>query len=394
MLDTLALLGESETVDELGLGTVRDTLADLMFPGTSTVQTRPVYYLLVPWLYRELERRRVGSADIAKKARAGELKLIDVLRRASDQSGLIGREAGTRLKRLPSNIYWNGLHELGILRYEGSQADYHRSLDGWHARTAVSFRDDDGNPLANTARWNWDPNLPSTPRDFPDEASMDLRRPDAEYLRDRVRSIGTTVWRWLVEQPTPWVEVDFPWHHPRIGDLPAELREIVDHARVFSEVMHGAALLYNLILAEGCAARRLPQGEKVETYNRELVAWVERMRDGLERVRLWDRRAFWQLIERHARVPQTRPFVEKWLELEPWASPKHATSERARKLIIERERAVKRAPGRIRIENTAALQRWGGVSGDAQLRFRWRVAQRHSLEILTALTRRNDARTA
>jgi len=300
MLDTLASLDEPETVDELGLGTVRDTLADLMFPGTSTVQTRPIYFLVVPWLYRELEQKRVSSAEIAGKARSAELKLIDVFRKGSDETGLIGREAGPRLKRLPSNIYWNGLHELGILRYQGSQPDYHRSLDRWHARGRESFRDDDGNVVVG-APANWDPNLPAPPRGFPGEASLELRRKDAHYLRDRVRQRGT-VWRWLVDQPTPWTEVEFLWHHPRIADLPGNLRELVGHAQTFSEVMHGSALLYNLILAQGCAKRNLRHAEKVDAYREALKGWIERMSEGSARVRSWDRRAFWKLIEPRASV--------------------------------------------------------------------------------------------
>jgi len=30
---------------------VRDAFSDLMFPGTSTAQTRATYFLLVPWYY-------------------------------------------------------------------------------------------------------------------------------------------------------------------------------------------------------------------------------------------------------------------------------------------------------------------------------------------------------
>lgn len=41
MLDTLSLVRQQGTLDELGIGTVRDAPADLLFPGTSTIQTRP-----------------------------------------------------------------------------------------------------------------------------------------------------------------------------------------------------------------------------------------------------------------------------------------------------------------------------------------------------------------
>jgi len=36
----LALFQERTTVDELGLGGIRDSIADRLFPGTSTIQTR------------------------------------------------------------------------------------------------------------------------------------------------------------------------------------------------------------------------------------------------------------------------------------------------------------------------------------------------------------------
>jgi len=48
------LFKQPEARDELGLGTIRDGLADLLFPGTSTIQTRIRYMLFVPWIYREL----------------------------------------------------------------------------------------------------------------------------------------------------------------------------------------------------------------------------------------------------------------------------------------------------------------------------------------------------
>jgi hypothetical protein len=40
MADVIALFAEKDTRDELGLGGVRDTFADLLFPATSTIQTR------------------------------------------------------------------------------------------------------------------------------------------------------------------------------------------------------------------------------------------------------------------------------------------------------------------------------------------------------------------
>ena len=65
MLDVIELFGERTTRDELGLGGVRDAFADLLFPGTSTIQTRAKYFLFVPWVYQLLEEKRVSSSAVA-----------------------------------------------------------------------------------------------------------------------------------------------------------------------------------------------------------------------------------------------------------------------------------------------------------------------------------------
>ena len=47
MLDVVDLFREHDTRDELGIGSVRDAFADMLFPGTSTIMTRARYFLLV-----------------------------------------------------------------------------------------------------------------------------------------------------------------------------------------------------------------------------------------------------------------------------------------------------------------------------------------------------------
>ena len=55
MRQVLDLFNEQGTVDEMGLGRLRDALSEALFPGTSTIQTRLRYVLFVPWIYRQLE---------------------------------------------------------------------------------------------------------------------------------------------------------------------------------------------------------------------------------------------------------------------------------------------------------------------------------------------------
>jgi hypothetical protein len=134
MQRTLALFQESETRDELGLGTLRDAFSDALFPGTSTIQTRLKYFLFVPWHYQREEHRRSSGRELRERIQRAERRLIKALLDGDDADGVFGRTAGDGLKRLPSSVYWAGLRRWGILRADVSQEEYPEIIDGLHAR--------------------------------------------------------------------------------------------------------------------------------------------------------------------------------------------------------------------------------------------------------------------
>ena len=53
VIRVINLLSEPEAVDELGIGIIRDGFANIFFPGTSTIQTRSKYFLLVPYILND-----------------------------------------------------------------------------------------------------------------------------------------------------------------------------------------------------------------------------------------------------------------------------------------------------------------------------------------------------
>ena len=83
-LDVIEMFRDRDTRDELGLGSIRDAFADRFFPGTSTIQTRVAYFLLIPWLYRSLEAQNLGRPNVADRARKAELSLIAPLLAGGD----------------------------------------------------------------------------------------------------------------------------------------------------------------------------------------------------------------------------------------------------------------------------------------------------------------------
>lgn len=95
----LSFFKEREARDELGIGGVRDAIADQLFPGTSTIQTRLRYVFFIPWLYAQLEQKNISSASYAGAARQAEGRLLQALidNEPATETGVIGREAGSTL---------------------------------------------------------------------------------------------------------------------------------------------------------------------------------------------------------------------------------------------------------------------------------------------------------
>src|SRR5215218_1774492 len=183
MLEVIDRFRESEARDELGFGVVSGTFSEMLFPGTSTLQTRARYFLFVPWIYGYLEDRGVGSDRIWQRARDMEVRLISTLLASDDKERVIGSRSRANLQRMPSSIYWHGLRKWGICQFPGSQDQYHRHLDAYYATLPKSrARTDDGEPLEDGFSSNWHTGLPSPPEEFLYNSSLRLTYPEATYL--------------------------------------------------------------------------------------------------------------------------------------------------------------------------------------------------------------------
>lgn len=249
-LEVIDLFHEEETRDELGIGSIRDSFADQLFPGTSTIQTRARYFLFIPWIYLELESHRNPPQEVALRLRRLEVRLMDGLAQSDDTRGVIGKQARDSLKRLPSSVYWSGLGTWGIRKFRGSQEDYHRVLSSVHEFERRRSRRDDGELVEGFGRENWHSNLPAPPGEFPREATFELTQQEADYLTDGVRghAAGTMI-AFLLDRGYS-TDCGYVWEHPQLVECSDEVQTRVRHANNFSLSMHGAVLLYNLLLAE------------------------------------------------------------------------------------------------------------------------------------------------
>ncbi len=366
----LALFQEKEARDELGFGGIRDSISDQLFPGTSTIQTRLRYMLFVAWMYRSLEEKRVPSAEMEAKARKFELSLTAPLLDSDDRAGVFGRLAGGGLKRLPSSVYWAGLGAWGIRTFRGSQGEYHRGLDAVYRRRAVHKGDGgagEGEP--DRSQVTWDPGLIPAPPEFPSNLSFELSRDDADYLQERIAfSQRDSLIGYLAVHGKP-DKAEFPWEHSQLASFCPEQQELIENARLFSDVMHGAALVYNILLSE------LRGRKDWVSKHRDLLAEWEKSVDR-QGAAAWEMRRFWELVRGHGYTigMPTQNFVERWVKFLTSGKKKFADQDDIRELVRSREQGLKRAKSRFL--NQRALDQWGGAAGLTRLSFRWPIASR------------------
>ena len=374
----MALFEEKESRDELGLGPIRDSIADHLFPGTSTIQTRVRYMLFVPWIYTIVEESDVSPDQLMQVARDREINLIDALRAGGEEEGVIGRFAHVQLQRLPSSVYWNGLRSWGIRTFAGSQEAYFASLPALRRhrprkRSASDFPDD---AIRNHASWCAD--LPHRPDSLLERAEFKLSGDERDFLIDRLVNAQPDSLLAHLAKAGRHADCDFIWEHPDYTSFPDAARRLIKHADVFSAVMHGAALLYNLMLAE-----RRENEEWIDRYRRGLSDWRETEFDRTA-VSLWSLYDFWRCIEHegHRIRGRARQFVYRWCELADEHVGEIADLPAARTLVEEREKALKGSQSRF--VNRTVLDKWGGRSGADRLGFRWREANSHIRDLTDA----------
>ncbi|MGO7358876.1 DUF6361 family protein [Rhizobium ruizarguesonis] len=355
----IGALSDTEARDELGLGAIRDGFSDLLFPGTSTVQTRLRYFLFLPQVFRELDLRQ---KDRRAALRAGEAALIERLKALpdADTTNLIGAEVGAKLKRMPSEVYWGGLGAWGLRR----DALNHSGIGEVLERMAA------GEDC-------WAEDIPKISRD--DEGGFTLTAEEANWLKERCVVIRgrKTLLGYLMSQCDDMGDID---SLQEVGglDLPPDLHRQLAHALAFSSTMYGAGILYNLMLAEHF------EHETYDHYASALEDWrraqtSQLAKSGKDLIAPLIGEGVALGFRPNDRLDRTLNFVDQWLAVmhDPSGKP-------ARTLIENRELQIK-GRSRARLFYVPQDYRWSGNSGAAQMNFRWGRVQQYLQDLATAV---------
>lgn len=389
MLEVIDLFRDKGTLDELGFGSIRDAFSDHFFPGLSTLHTRARYLLFVPWVYRRIERDGVPFAQVDARARREQALIARALQKGGEgeAQGVIGIQAGEAIQRAPAVIYWTAFRRFGIWRFPGSIAQYYASSSrAGGGRDAV--RSDDGELVEQARLRGWHAGLPKEPSGLFDATTFKLPSEEAHYLHERILTeTPNTLLALVVDGSRRISRIEVPWHHPDLAEFPATLRNDLAQAHRFAIVSYGAAILYNLLVAERAAAAELPVAEGlVERYRREYAKWAADVTAQGGFVRRWKLIELWETVigKGHVITHATRRFVEGWVSLIQDDPERAADHEGARRMIQQRELSLK--GGLARLTHRRALERFSGSAGLFQQTYRWPNVRRIAGDIHDGLS--------
>lgn len=269
-----------QPLDELGVGAIRDTFSDLLFPGLTTQQTRAKYFCLIPRLLQELVAHaplEASTDELLEKLHLEERTLAEqMIKQAERPLGIIGHRSlrsGRWVKIAPSSIYWSGLRRWGIfLGRERSIREYlDEAMDERRMRReAQAFRkggayraphddpwDDDLQGAGSMAREpSWHRDFRSERAGWRMEISIQLTRDEAEALVDRISSAcrDSLLPYMLSPSLAELLGASYTAFAERLleeGSLPEQLAETLRLSLEFSTFMGQALGVYKALVEVG-----------------------------------------------------------------------------------------------------------------------------------------------
>lgn len=370
-LDVISLLSEQGAVDELGIGIVRDAFANYFFPGTSTIQTRAKYFLIVPYILRDAVDGRYGK-DVNRILRAIDTEEkecgIKLLESNPKAEGVIGTRVLPKgwVARKPSDIYWNGIRTYGIFCDYGLSIPEYVSLamklNTQKSSAKLGNRNDeaeenekddsDAGDIMNVSFWN----LPIYHDNWRDNLTIELTNEEAFYLDKQIqKGAKGSLLEYVLKN-----RIDMNKYEDFVS-MAADLSEKVEEklsymmklACEFNNLVYMARVRFNVMLSE--------------EENEVAVSEWDRLKPQVKRRANVDLSAVFNKLELHN--PGTYLFLSKLQE-----AFKALDIDAADELIKKRERQLK-GINRAKLNRTKEFDHSKWVGG-GELDYRFSNARR------------------
>lgn len=357
-------------VDELGIGIVRDAFSNHLFPGFSTIQTRAKYFVTVPhmvadYLYqpRHVRQKTPLSKYLEQQEEwlgrqlVGE-RLPEALR---NEYGIFGADVA----RKPYSVYWNGLRQLGIINTDLSVRQFEQQIAAGTGEIEADHEDDAVRIHAPAAQFgvqlpeaeSWDESL---------NYGIHLSPSEAGFLKRKLQQMPEqTIPFQLYQQNTEVFEKaiscknfqSLHYYLNEAANLPEKVANILRLAREFSNVIYGAHIRFNLVLAR-------VHGRENLYNNIQDKEWQEWLHKGYKPDALSEATADNWLAHVAPNVDtKTRTFLRKWCHL----AGANAEEKELDDLIIHRIKSIK-GQRSLYYRGLRDDFKWAGMS---ELAFRW-----------------------
>ncbi|MCD0459561.1 DUF6361 family protein [Roseiconus lacunae] len=370
------LLGERGVVDELGIGMIRDSFADTLFPGISTIQTRAKYFLTVPRILRDYERLDLRSRrkqPLTEYLRQRENDCMSALARNHNddpQNGIIGIEFADKpgeVQRKPSSVYWNGIRLFGLVKTKLSVQEFARTFaNPDQPLLDLVMGDDEKKGDDHDAHDSSGPTIElptASTEEWVGNLRLHLNFDEATFLSAK---IAATVPSSLLGQILMDTEnratfceladtvsvTDLFGDAQFVNRFDHELHSVMLGARDFWQLLKGAHIRYNVLIQ-----RKQSTTAKKEEFEQEWDEWLAEM-SAFPWGR-WNVALLWQLASKHGRQIRdfTKRFVLNWID----AVRSGAAVNRFDELVIRQEWRNKKSRARLQEGADERRTDWVGI---------------------------------
>lgn len=305
--EVMSLLQEPGAVDELGIGPIRDAFANYFFPGTSTVQTKAKYFLLVPYLIQEAMNGKFGSDvnRVLSKIEDEEYECAKIMFNFAKEEGkpvegIIGNTnlPGKFVLRKPSNIYWSGIKTYGIVCSDQDLSIQNVVASGLYSRKNAdtlnvgnrSDKAEEGEQDDSSAGKEKSTVLIKLPHSHQDDwrknLHIELTKDEAQFLRDMIQKNARknnqdSLLVYMLKNHLPQKEYpDFDALYEDIKDdlkdgVHDELERMMKLACDFNKLVLVARTRYNLQLSDENSERAKELWNELSAKGMANVAYVD-----------------------------------------------------------------------------------------------------------------------
>jgi len=398
MAEVIRLFSEQSVRDELGFGTVRDLIADKLFPGTSTIQTRSKYFLFVPYIFLQLqeeasEKKALRESPRKMQDRVEELEdeLIKKLVKQDDKGGTIGSVSLARnkkLQRYPNEIYWAGLKKWGVFKDEAGRSSYYEELGdriellkNWEKKNK-----DDENDYTKRPNSFWNAEVEklyknSKVRELNSSFELDPR--EAAFLRSQINECcNGSLLNSILTNEIQIGEIESLWDLKLRKIINDQFKDILYHSKNFSLLVCGAVRAYFFL----CAAKlEMPLLKDYEEFFEEW--FIQAKKSEFAQWKVEEFFNYIRTLDEKANVHMTQVLSAQFKKEFDKATTfrEMLDSDSLLNLIKKRELDLKKIK-RARLSNDEPLRRWGNSLNGVAFKaygpdFRWGQSKRIILDI-------------